>query len=256
MNISQNNISVIIITYNEEKNIKDCLESVKWANEIIVIDAESVDSTIDIAKNYTDKIFVRKWEGYSSQRQYSLEKANNEWVLSLDADERVTDDLRKEIDFVLLNNNCINGYYIPRRNYFYRQEIKTCFWYPDYQLRLFRKKFASINHRKVHEGFEVDGKKDYLKNGLIHYAHRSFNDTFHKINTYSYLQAQERYNDKKIKTFDLVLHPFAAFLNHFISRKGYKDGVYGLMVSLVHMITNLMTYLKMWELQNVEKKRN
>lgn len=254
MNNKRKKLSVIIITYNEEKNIQDCLESVKWADEIVIVDAESNDSTIEIAKKYTDNIFIRKWEGYSSQRKFSLEKANNEWVLSLDADERVSNKLKNEIEFILSNDNDFNGYFIPRLNFFNHKEIKTCFWYPDYQLRLFKKNFAGVIDRKVHEGFEVTGKIGYLKNDIIHKAHQNFNDTFRKINIYSHLQAQEKINSKKVKARDLILHPLAAFLNHFISRKGYKDGIYGLMVSLIHMMTNMMTYMKIWELQNVENK--
>lgn len=247
-------LSVIIIVYNEEKNIKDCLDSVKWADEIVLVDSESSDNTVNIAMNYTDKIFIRKWEGYSSQRKFSLEKASNEWILSLDADERVSDGLKKEIETVLTNDDGINGYYIPRRNYFLNKIITSCFWYPDYQLRLFRKNFTHVVNRKIHEGFEVEGNKGYLKGDIIHFTHQNLNDTFKKINEYSSLQAEEKFNGRKIKLHDLILHPLAAFLNHFISRKGYKDGVYGLMVSLIHMMTNMMTYMKIWELQNVKNK--
>lgn len=251
MNNERKKLSVLIITFNEEGNIRDCLESVKWADEIIVVDAESTDSTVEIAKNYTDKIFIRKWEGYSSQRKFSLEKATYDWILSIDADERVTDELKDEIKNILLNESDVNGYYIPRRNYFLDKVIKSCFWYPDYQLRLFRKKFAYIKERKVHEAFEVFGKTDYLNSDLIHLTHRNLQTAFEKINRYSSYQAEEKINDKKVKLNDLILHPLSAFLNHFISRKGYKDGIYGLMVSLIHMMTNMMTYMKIWELQNI-----
>lgn len=247
-------LSVLIITYNEEKNIKDCLESVKWADEIVLVDAESTDNTANIANNYTDKIFTRKWDGYSNQRTFSLHQASYDWVLSLDADERVTEELRKEIEVILNNDNNINGYYIPRRNYFLDKEITSCFWYPDYQLRLFKKDSARVNIRKVHEGFEVEGNKGYLKGDLIHLTHQNLTDTFKKINEYSSLQAEEKVNSRRIKPCDIVLHPIAAFLNHFISRKGYKDGIYGLMVSLVHMMTNMMTYMKIWEIQNIKNE--
>lgn len=256
MNPPRKKLSVTIIAYNEEKNIRDCLESIKWADEIILVDSESNDKTVDIAKNFTDKIFIRKWEGYSSQRNFSLQQATNEWVLSLDADERISDELKNEIEKILMHDDGVNGYYIPRRNYFLDKVIKSCFWYPDYQLRLVRKDFAKVNNRKIHEGLEVTGKKAYLKNDIIHYTHRNLKDTFKKINEYSSLQAEEKINDKKVKPHHLIIHPFAAFLNHFISRKGYKDGIYGLMVSLVHMMTNMMTYMKMWELQNVKKEEN
>ncbi|MCX7798616.1 MAG: glycosyltransferase family 2 protein [Melioribacter sp.] len=256
MNNNRKKISVLIIAYNEEKNIRECLESVKWADEIILVDAESKDSTVDIAKNYTDKIYIRKWQGYFQQRMFSLQQATNEWILSLDADERVSNELRYEIESILSNEVDVNGFYIPRRNHFLGKVIKSCFWYPDYQLKLFRKQFATVTNRKVHEAFEVFGKKSYLRNDIIHLTHQNLKDTFRKINEYSTLQAEEKIKEKKVKPYDLILHPISAFLNHFISRKGYKDGIYGLMVSLVHMITNMMTYMKIWELQNAEYKEN
>lgn len=248
-------LSALIIAGDEEKNIKDCLESVKWADEIIVVDSESKDKTVEIAKEFTDKVYIKKWEGFVPQRRMALDRASNEWILSIDADERVSEELKNEILQIINQNNIESGYYIPRRNYFLDKIITSCFWYPDYQLRLFKKEFASIEDRKVHEGFSVKGEVGHLKNDLIHFTHQTLISTFKKINEYSSLEAYERVNKKKIRPWDLVLHPIAAFLNHFISRKGYKDGVYGLMVSLVHMITNMMTYMKMWELQNVKNER-
>ena len=252
--MSREKLSVTIIAFNEEKNIRACLESVKWADEVIVVDSESTDKTRDIAKEYTQNIFVKKWEGFAPQRKFALEKVTDDWVLAVDADERVSDELKTEIEMLLENVPEADGYQIPRRNYLLDKVIKSCFWYPDYQLRLFRKDKVSVTDRKVHEGYEVAGIIERLENDLIHFTHQDIGETIGKINSYSTLQAEERYKTKKIKPRDILIHPFAAFLNHFISRKGYKDGVYGLMVSLIHSITNLMTYMKIWELQNVKNK--
>ncbi len=249
-------LSVLIIAGNEEKNIKDCLESVKWAEDIIVIDSESKDRTIEIAKTYTQNVFINKWEGFAAQRRFSLSKAKNDWVLSLDSDERVSPELKEEIIHTIKTQTDIVGFYIPRRNYFLDKIIKSCRWYPDYQLRLFKLKSAGVSDRKVHEGFFVEGKTGKLKSDIIHFTHQSIHETILKINSYSTLNAEERVNGKKVKSYHLVLNPFAAFLNHFISRKGYKDGIHGLMVSLIHAMTNMLTYMKIWELQHKQEKIN
>lgn len=248
-------LSVVIIAGNEEKNIRDCLESIKWADEIIVIDSESSDNTRQIANEYTNKVFVKKWEGYVQQRKYSLEKTSYDWVLSIDADERVSDLLKLEIQELLNSDDRVNGYYIPRQNYFLNKVIKSCGWYPDYQMRFFNKNYVQLPDRKVHEGFIVEGKTSYLKNHLIHFTHQNITDTIKKINEYSTLQALEKKDGKRVKARNLVLNPLAAFLNHFISRKGFKDGINGLMVSIIHMLTNLLTYMKIWEMQNVKKSQ-
>ncbi|NMB81399.1 MAG: glycosyltransferase family 2 protein [Ignavibacteria bacterium] len=243
-------LSVVIIAGNEEKNIRDCLESVKWADEIIVIDSESSDNSRQIAESYTSKIFIKKWEGFVPQRKYSIEKTSYDWVLSIDADERVSDGLKTEIQELLRSNNKLNGYRIPRQNYFLDKVITSCGWYPDYQMRLFNKNFVKLSDRKVHEGFEVDGKTAQLKNHLIHFTHQNITDTIKKINEYSYLQALEKKDGKRVRAINFILNPIAAFLNHFVGRRGFKDGIYGLMVSIIHSMTNLLTYMKTWELQN------
>lgn len=243
-------LSVLIIAGNEEKNIRDCLESVKWADEIIVVDSESKDKTVEIAKEYTEKVFINMWEGFAAQRKYSLSKASNEWILSLDADERISPELKIEITNTINNPAGFSGYYIPRRNYFLDKIIKSCFWYPDYQLRLFKKESANVTDKKVHEGFFVSGETGKLNSDIIHFTHQSIHETFAKVNNYTSLNAEERVDGKKVKAHHLILNPLAAFLNHFISRKGYKDGIYGLMVSLIHSMTNMLTYMKIWELQH------
>lgn len=243
-------ISVIIIAGNEEQNISECLESVTWCDEIILVDSESTDKTVEIAKEFTDKIFIKKWEGFAPQKRYSLEQASNEWVISIDADERVSPELKNEIERILEGNSQFDGFKIPRENYFLGKAIKSCGWYPDYQLRLFKTSKTKVTERKVHEGFIVDGEVGKLDNVLIHYTHQKISETINKINHYSTLEAEEKFGEKKVKPLQILTHPIAAFLNHFISRKGYKDGVYGLMISIIHAMTNMLTYMKLWEMQN------
>jgi glycosyltransferase involved in cell wall biosynthesis len=246
----RNTLSVVIIALNEGKNIRGCLESAKWADEIVVVDSGSNDNTMDIAKEFTDKVISKKWEGYSTQKQFALDMANCDWVFSLDADERISKELKIEIEKVLINSGGFDGYKIARKNHLLGRWIKSCFWYPDQQLRLFRKGKARLTDVKVHEGFQIEGEAGILSGDIIHLSYQNLFDTFNKINRYSTLAAEERAGKKKVRGRDLVFHPIAAFLTDFISRKGYKDGVFGLMVALINMTTNLMMYMKMWEIQN------
>lgn len=242
-------ISVTIITKNEEQLIEDCLKSAAWADEIIIVDSGSKDGTLDIGRKYTDKIFFNEWKGFADQKGFALNLANNDWVLSLDADERVSIELRNEIE----NNDFSesDGFFIPRKNFFLGRHITTCGWGRDRQLRLFRKSKARITNRLVHEGFEVDGRIKDLKNPVIHYTFNSIDKTISKINHYSTLEAMEKYTSKKnITGGKIMTHGISSFFRSYISLKGYKDGVPGLMISIIDSMTTTLTYMKMWELQN------
>ena len=244
-----NKISVTVITKDEEKNISDCLRSVDWADEIIVVDSESTDRTVELAKQFTDKIFIRKWEGYVPQKKYALSLASNEWVLSLDADERVTSELKDEI--INLSPGEFSGFKIRRKNFLLKKEITSCGWEKDYQLRLMRKDKSSFSDRLVHEKFIVDGQVEKLKNPMLHYTFTSFSEYFSKINHYSSLKAQELFQKKKrVGAWTIFSHTVSAFFAFFIFRRGFKDGVYGLIISLLHSVSTMMNYIKLWELQN------
>jgi glycosyltransferase involved in cell wall biosynthesis len=246
----QNKISVTIITGNEEKNIRDCLKSVLWADEIIVVDSESSDATVQIAMEFTKKVFIHRWEGYAKQKTFALSLASNEWVLSLDADERVTPQLAEEILNFDFSKNNFDAFKIHRENYFIHKKISTCGWQNDYQLRLFRKSKTKLTDRMVHEGFIVDGSVSQLKNPITHFSYLNLKDGFAKINEYSTLEADEKYSRKKVNGFTIVFFPVLAFLQHFFIRKGVLDGKHGLMISLMHAITKIQVQMKMWEIKN------
>ncbi len=245
MNQDKNKISVIIITKNEEKNIRECLKSVEWADEIVVVDAESDDRTVEITKEFTDKIFVRKWEGFAPQKMFALSQAGNEWVLSIDADERCTPELRDEILSVDLEK--ADGYLIKRNNHFLGKLITGCGWGNDYQLRLMRKSKAKLTDNLVHEGFMVEGKREKLKSPMNHYTYDSLHQALQKINNYTTLEAKEKYRTKKVGWFRILFQPIIAFYQDFFARKGYKDGVYGLLVSFLNALTKLQVLTKIWE---------
>ena len=242
-------ISVTVITKDEEKNISDCLKSVEWADEIIVVDSESGDRTLELAKQFTDKVFIRKWEGYVPQKRYALSLATNEWVLSLDADERITPELKDEI--LNLSPGEYSGFRIRRKNFLMNKEITSCGWEKDYQLRLFKRNKADLNDRLVHEKFVADGNVGTLKNPMLHYTFSSFEEYLVKINSYTSLKAQELFTKKKrIGGWTIFSHTLSAFFAFFIVRRGFIDGVYGLIISLLHSVSTMMNYIKLWELQN------
>jgi glycosyltransferase involved in cell wall biosynthesis len=242
-------ISVTIITKDEEKNISDCLKSVEWADEIIVVDSESSDRTVELAKKFTAKVIIRKWEGYVPQKRYALSLATYEWVLSLDADERITPELKDEI--LKLSPGDFSGFKIRRKNFLMNKEITSCGWEKDYQLRLFKKYMTDLNERFVHEKFVTQGKIGTLKNPMIHYTFSSFSEYFSKINHYTSLKAQELIQKKKrVSAWTIFSHTVSAFFAFFIIRRGFKDGIYGLIISLLHSVSTLMNYIKLWELQN------
>ncbi|GIK23111.1 MAG: glycosyltransferase family 2 protein [Ignavibacterium sp.] len=246
---TKNKISAVIITGNEEKNIKDCLQSVTWADEIIVVDSESIDNTVKIAKEFTDKVFVQKWLGYAKQKSYAISLAKNEWVISLDADERVTEALKDEILSFNLDNTKYSAFKIKRENYFIGKKINGCGWGNDYQLRLFRKSGTRVDERLVHEKFIVEGEVAELKNPILHYSYNNLKEGFDKINVYSSLEAEEKFNKKKVSTLRIIFYPVFAFLHHYLFRKGIKDGKHGLMISLMHAVTKLQVQMKIWELK-------
>lgn len=249
---NKNKISVTIITGNEETNIRECLESVQWADEIIVVDSESTDETVEIAKQFTNKIFIRKWEGFASQKSFAMNQASNDWVLSLDADERATPELAEEI--LNLDIDRFDGYKIKRENYFIGKQITCCGWGRDFQLRLFRKSRTKLTDRLVHEGFIVDGTVSELKAAMRHYSYRNLKDGFSKINEYSTLEANEKAQKKKISGLRVVFYPVWAFIQHYFIRKGFRNGRHGLMVSLMHAMTKLQVYMKIWEIKLNNKK--
>lgn len=250
-----NNISAVIISKNEETNIAECLKSISWVSEIILVDAESTDKTLELAKNFTSKIFINKWKGFVNQKKFALDQAANEWVLNIDADERVSPLLKEEI--INLMDQDIAGYYLRRENYFLGKRIKSCGWDNDYQLRLVRKSKTQLTDRLVHEGFTVDGKTERLKNRLIHYTFTSIEKTINKINYYSSLRAEELFGKKKkVGGFTIISHGLTAFFRYFVSLRGYKDGIHGLIISLFNSFTTFLVYMKVWELQSERKKIN
>lgn len=253
-NISKAPLSVTIITQNEQHNIRECLKSVLWAQEIIVIDAMSRDKTVEIAREYTDKIVLNKWPGFAKQKQYALDQCTCDWVLSLDADERVRPELAEEIQDILKADTKFDGFQIARRSYFLNKWMKHCGWYPGYQVRLFKKNKTRVSFSRVHEGFLVDGEIGILKNDIDHFSHPSLHNSLEKLNRYSTLEALDRINRKRVKWYHFVLHPISVFLQKYFRQKGFLDGLYGFLLCWISAFLKMVMYMKIWWLQRIDKK--
>lgn len=226
-------ISAIIITKNEEKNIGRCLSSIYWVDEIVVIDSESSDNTVSIARNFTPNVFIHPWQGYGQQKNLALRKANGKWVLSIDSDEVVDERLKREIMAAITEFELYDGFYIPRKNFIGARFIRFGGWYPDYTLRLFKRNKGMFEIRHVHEAVRVDGKIGYLKNPLLHYTYRDLQDYIIRQDYYAHLACKEMYDKgKRVFTFELLFHPAYNFIKCYIFRRGFMDGYLGLMLAI------------------------
>lgn len=243
-------ISVCIITFNEESNIRACLESVKWADEIIIVDSFSQDKTIEICKEYTDKIYQIPWEGFGKTKNIALSKATTSWILVLDADERVPQDLREEIVSIDREQD---AFYIPRKSFFGDRWIKYGGWYPDYTIRLIKKGSGLFKEDKVHEALDIKGKTAYLKNPLEHYTYKDISDFIRRLNRYSGLSAAEKTKVSSLTIFfSLFFRPFFRFFKMYFLKKGFLDGKSGFILAVLYAFYVFAKYAKVWELQ--EKK--
>lgn len=249
-------LSVCISAYNEERKIKDCLESIKWADEIIFVDNSSSDKTIEIAKEYTSKIFVRKNNlMLNINKNFGFTKATSDWILCLDADERVNPELAKEIRFIINQVNPKEGYWIRRKNIIFGKWIKHTGWYPDYQLRLFKRDKGGFAEKHVHEMIEVDGETDYLQEHLIHHNYESVSQFLHKHFT---IYAPNEIEDLLKKGYrfnylDAIRFPSQEFLSRFFAREGYRDGFHGLMLSIFMAFYYFVVFARIWESQNFKE---
>lgn len=245
-------ISLVIITYNEEKYIKGCIESAKdIAEEVIVVDSYSKDRTVQIAKSLGAKVIEREFKGYADQKNFALEQATGDWIISLDADERLSEELKDEIRNRLGKEDYV-AYYVPRKNYYMGAHLKC--WSPDRIVRIVKKGKARWQGL-VHEKMKVDGKTGIMKNPIIHFPFEGLKDQYEKNLKYAYLLAQEKYEKGiKFKAFDLILRPHLNFLKHFILKGCIKEGMRGLIFSLFYFSYTVFKYSFLYELEKGSKK--
>ncbi len=244
-------LSVVVIAKNEESCIAECLESVKWADEIIVVDDESTDKTIEIVKRYTDKIFYRKMNNEGRHRNWAYSQARNSWVLSLDADERVTLELKDELIRLLSNTSEFRAFSIPRRNYIGDYWIKYGGLYPSAQVKLLRREYFHWEEAEVHPRAILDGVCGQLKSDIVHYSYKNFEHFLDKVNRQSSLEAAKWFRDKrKMSKGKAFWRVYDRFMRTYFSKRGYKDGIVGFMVAVFAGLYQLLSYSKYLELKN------
>jgi (heptosyl)LPS beta-1,4-glucosyltransferase len=244
-------VSAIVITKNEADAIADALKSLAWADEIIVVDAESTDSTVAIARQFTERVYVRAWNGYVDQKNHAAALAAHDWIFSLDADERVTDDLSAEIRALLQSEPPVSAYRMPRVSFYLGRWMRTTDMYPDYQLRLYDRRHAKWDGLHVHESVKVDTDAvGYLKNELQHYPYKDLSEHLIRMDRYTSLAARQMFEKGRRATrLELLFHPPIAFARNYILKGGFRDGKAGLIISLVNSYYVMLKFAKLWELQ-------
>ncbi|MGB9618848.1 MAG: glycosyltransferase family 2 protein [Armatimonadota bacterium] len=253
-------LSACVITLNEEANIERCLTSLSFADEIVVVDSFSTDRTVEIARRFTDRVVQREFSGFSDQKNAALEIAAQDWVLFVDADEVVTEQLAGAIRAAIADSTSSRGrgeattgfagYRIPRLTTFLGREMQHCGWYPDYVLRLARRDRARFPHRLVHETMEVDGPVGVLKPCLIHHSYPTLDDYARKMILYARAAARQKQLDgKRFKLSDLLVRPAFAFVRMYMWKQGFRDGVHGLVLSVLTACSTALRYAMLWELE-------
>jgi glycosyltransferase involved in cell wall biosynthesis len=249
-------LSVVVLTKNDAVRIDRTLASIQWADEIVVVDDESIDQTRELAKKYTDKVFTKKMEVEGTHRNWAYAQARNAWVLSLDSDEVVTPELKEEIGDCLKHNPKENGFTIPRRNYIGDYWVRYAGWYPSPQLRLFRKDKFRYEEVAVHPRAFMDDPCGHLRSDIIHYSYKNLEDFLAKLNNQTTREAQKWLAQNKPMGLGRFLYRAVdRFMRAYFVKQGYKDGFIGFAVAFFAGLYQFISYMKYREL-TLEKKRH
>lgn len=245
-----NKLSAIVITLNVEQQIETCLSSLSFVNEIIVVDSGSTDRTVEIAKQFTDYVFITEWKGYAEAKQFAMEKATGDWVLWVDADEQVPEPLAKEIQKRIQNEKLVHGFRVARKAFFLGRWMKHGGWFPGYVVRLFRLEYGRFNTSRVHESLIIDGPIGTLKEPMLHYTDDSLIHYYHKFNKYTTLAAEDLYErGKRAGITDLLFRPMHMFFKMYVFRLGLMDGIEGFLLAVFSSSYVFVKYAKLWETQ-------
>lgn len=248
-------VSVCVITYNEEGNLRDCLESVTWADEIVVVDSRSRDRTVEIARKYTDKVIQRDFPGHVEQKNFCVGQASNEWVFCLDADERVTESLRDQIREALSKDRIeAEGFSAPRKTFYMGKWIRHGGWYPDAKLRLFRRSLGRWGGENPHDRVILQGREARLTGEILHYTYRDLGHHLEVINLFSRISSRsKRSRGVGHPALRMFVHPPAKFLKAYVLKAGFLDGVAGFMVAVMGAYSVFVKYAKLWEISRLER---
>jgi (heptosyl)LPS beta-1,4-glucosyltransferase len=244
-------LSVTIITRNEEAQIGSCLESVHWVDEIIVVDTGSTDRTLEMCQKYTPHVYSRPWEGYAPAKNAALALATGAWILSLDADERVSDGLRREISALQRQPTATlaAGYAIPRRNFLWGQWLRYGGLYPDYQVRLFKRGKGRFTLRRVHESLAIDGRLERLQYPIEHHSYQGLGDVIQRLDRYTDLAALDLFEQgQPFRITALLLRPVGRFVRNYVLKQGFRDGTAGLIMAVSYAYSVFVREAKLWEM--------
>ncbi|RLB07543.1 MAG: glycosyltransferase family 2 protein [Deltaproteobacteria bacterium] len=250
-------ISVYVLTYNNERTIERCLSSLQWADELVIVDSYSTDGTLEICRRYTERIYQRKWTNHQEQYQYAADLTTNRWIMFVDADEEVPPELAQEIRQELGDNNGQwDGYIVHRRTYYLGRWIKYGGWYPDYEIRLYDRtkgRWEGGLHAKV----KVDGRVKTLQNCYLHYTYKDISDQIQTIDRYSQIAAEDMLREgRRFSLANMLFNPLFRFVKEYILKRGFLDGIPGLIIIVSTMFYVFIKYAKLWELQRELKDGN
>ena len=239
-------LTVVILTRNEEHNIAACIESVRWADEVVVFDSFSQDRTVDIAQELGARVIQHPFRNYADQRNTALEAVESQWVFFVDADERATPELAAEVRLAI-EDETKAGWWVPRHNYIFGKLTRHAGWFPDYQLRLLKREYARYDPpRQVHEVVILDGEEGHLKNVLIHYNYDNLSQFLERQNRYTAYEARILYDQGiRPRWRSFILQPLREFRRRYVSLQGWKDGLHGLLLSSFMAYYNFVMYVRL-----------
>lgn len=249
--------SVVLITLNEERNIDRCLGSVRWADEIIVVDSFSTDRTTEKARAYTDRVYQHEYPGSTRQMERGIGYATGDWIFFIDGDEEVSPELAEEIRNVLRSPGTLAGYEILRKPMAFGRWIGHGGWFPDWQFRFFRKDAYRVNHEEVHGGFDTGGPKGRLNGVVYHYTYETVFAYVARMNEYTSLQVSNRLRANPaaaVRWYNLLLSPLSHFLRMFVVKGGWRDGFHGFVLALLDAAYSMLLYAKLWEYRMRERE--
>jgi (heptosyl)LPS beta-1,4-glucosyltransferase len=247
MNKMNKKLTATVITHNEEPNIERCLKSLSWVDEIVVVDSYSEDKTVEICKKYNCKVIQTAWQGFGKTKKFAVDNASNDWILSIDADEEVTDSLRNKIETLLIDPQH-NGYYVKRKSFYLGKEIKQCGWDNDYPMRLFNRKFGNFNDKEVHESVKIKSEKSKIHEPLLHYTYPTISSHIEKMNRYSNLALSKE--TKSFSIFGSVALGINKFIKMYFLQRGFLDGKVGFILSYNSAFGVYLKYIKRWQQKN------